>query len=165
MKALYPADWKDIRKATLTRAGDKCEKCGRPNGEVVVVGKNGDWRSLEYYQGWADSNGCPIPCPSGYYDNHEETNPGYHGAKTILTISHQDHDPTNNAPSNLKALCQRCHLTHDAKEHASNARRTRARKAGQCELFETEAAEQRAKTKKAIAEADPLKLEPKSPSK
>lgn len=138
MKALYPADWKRIRAESLARAGNKCEKCGRPNGKLVVVSPKGDWVGVSdagLQNGyWFDENGNWIAFPVGYYDSINEGNPGYRMVKTILTISHQDHDPRNNDPGNLKALCQRCHLVHDAKEHATNARRTRARKAGQCEL-------------------------------
>ena len=47
------------------------------------------------------------------------------GSKVVLTIAHMDHDPSNNAEGNLRALCQRCHLTHDAQQHADNARKTR----------------------------------------
>lgn len=68
-------------------------------------------------------------CGAENYQLHPVT-----GSKVILTVAHVDHDPTNNDEANLAALCQRCHLRHDAKEHASNARRTRARKAGQLEL-------------------------------
>ena len=35
----------------------------------------------------------------------------------VLACAHLDHDPGNNASSNLKALCQRCHMIHDAAEH------------------------------------------------
>jgi len=35
----------------------------------------------------------------------------------MLATAHLDHDPTNNRPRNLKALCQRCHLIHDRVEH------------------------------------------------
>lgn len=133
MKALYPANWKEIRASILLRADNRCEKCRRPNGVVVMVGKTGIWKRLDAWY-WFGSDGFRIGNPDDYYDNHEGTNPGYHAAKTILTISHQDHDPRNNDPSNLRALCQRCHLVHDAKEHANNARKTRARKAGQLEL-------------------------------
>src|SRR3546814_11774329 len=41
-----------------------------------------------------------------------------------------NHDPTDNAPLNLAALCQRCHMIHDADEHRRrrwlNAYRRRA---------------------------------------
>jgi hypothetical protein len=46
-------------------------------------------------------------------------------ALVVLTIAHLDHDPTNCADSNLRAWCQRCHLTYDAKHHARNAYQTR----------------------------------------
>ena len=35
----------------------------------------------------------------------------------VLASAHLDHDPSNNRASNLAALCQRCHMLHDAKEH------------------------------------------------
>ena len=34
-----------------------------------------------------------------------------------LAAAHLDHDPGNNRPRNLKALCQRCHMLHDRDEH------------------------------------------------
>ena len=37
--------------------------------------------------------------------------------KVVLATAHLDHDPTNNRPKNLKALCQRCHMIHDRDEH------------------------------------------------
>lgn len=47
------------------------------------------------------------------------------GSQVILTVAHLDHDPQNCDDSNLKALCQRCHLKYDAKHHARNAAITR----------------------------------------
>lgn len=38
--------------------------------------------------------------------------------RVVLATAHLDHDPTNNRPANLKALCQRCHITHDRQEHS-----------------------------------------------
>lgn len=35
----------------------------------------------------------------------------------VLACAHLDHDPSNNDPANLAALCQRCHMIHDAAEH------------------------------------------------
>lgn len=40
--------------------------------------------------------------------------------KIILTVAHMDHDKTNNRRSNLKALCQKCHLGHDIQQHVAN---------------------------------------------
>jgi hypothetical protein len=56
------------------------------------------------------------------------------GSTVVLTIAHMDHDVSNNADDNLAALCQRCHLTHDAQQHAANARQTRDRNSGQLAL-------------------------------
>lgn len=36
------------------------------------------------------------------------------GSRVILTIAHLDHVPEHCNPSNLRALCQRCHLTYDS---------------------------------------------------
>jgi hypothetical protein len=30
--------------------------------------------------------------------------------RLVLTVHHKDHDPQNNAPGNLEALCTTCHL-------------------------------------------------------
>jgi hypothetical protein len=35
----------------------------------------------------------------------------------VLACAHLDHDPGHNLPNNLAALCQRCHMLHDAAEH------------------------------------------------
>jgi 5-methylcytosine-specific restriction endonuclease McrA len=37
--------------------------------------------------------------------------------RVALATAHRDHDPTNNRPRNLVALCQGCHLQHDREEH------------------------------------------------
>ena len=47
------------------------------------------------------------------------------GSKVVLTIAHMDHVSGNDEAENLKALCQRCHLKHDEKQHAENAAETR----------------------------------------
>jgi 5-methylcytosine-specific restriction endonuclease McrA len=44
------------------------------------------------------------------------------GSTVVLTISHLDHDPANNEPANLRALCNRCHLAWDSNYHAENRR-------------------------------------------
>ena len=62
---------------------------------------------------------------------HPET-----GSKVVLTIMHMDHDPTHNVDHNLKAGCQRCHLTYDAQFHAHNAAKTRRAKSPQLDLLE-----------------------------
>lgn len=98
----YPANWKtEIRPAILERAGNKCEFCGVPNGHIVyrdVSGRSGQKRTC--------------------YSNLK-------AVKIVLTVAHLNHDITDNRPENLRALCQRCHLTHDKEQHAQTRRRNR----------------------------------------
>lgn len=56
------------------------------------------------------------------------------GSKVVLTIAHMDHDESHADPAKCRALCQRCHLTWDAKHHALNAARTRRRKSPQSDI-------------------------------
>lgn len=56
-------------------------------------------------------------------------------SRVVLTVAHLDHTPEHNSPDNLRAWCQRCHLTYDAKHHAANAAKTRRAKQQQKELF------------------------------
>ena len=39
--------------------------------------------------------------------------------KIVLTCAHLDHVPENCANTNLKALCQKCHLRYDREHHAA----------------------------------------------
>lgn len=48
------------------------------------------------------------------------------GSRVVLTVAHLDHTPENVSPDNLRAMCQRCHLSYDAAHHAATAARTRA---------------------------------------
>lgn len=70
------------------------------------------------------SNHCEV-CGVENYTTHPVT-----GSKVVLTVAHLDHNPTNNRFSNLKAMCQKCHLTYDTKFHAANAAKTRQKNQG-----------------------------------
>jgi len=59
-------------------------------------------------------------CRASNGDEHPVT-----GSKVVLTIAHLDHQPENNDPENLRAWCQRCHLTYDAMHHAESRRNSR----------------------------------------
>lgn len=45
------------------------------------------------------------------------------GSKVVITVAHLDHDTTNSDPSNLRAWCQRCHLTYDVAHHWETRRK------------------------------------------
>jgi hypothetical protein len=106
-KARYPADWKAISLEVRVRAEWRCE--GAPG----------------IYPDCRAENAKPHPVT---------------GSKVVLTAAHLDHVPENcGEPGdrpNLLALCQRCHVTYDAKHHATNAAATRRRKAGALDLFD-----------------------------
>ena len=55
--------------------------------------------------------------------------------RVVLATAHLDHDPTNNRPGNLKALCQRCHMLHDHEEHQRRRRLTLRRRKALGDLF------------------------------
>jgi glutathione S-transferase len=60
------------------------------------------------------------------------------GSTVVLTVAHLDHQPENVDRANLKAWCQRCHLTYDAAHHAATAAATRAAKRATGDLFTPE---------------------------
>jgi len=72
-------------------------------------------------------------CRARQYYPHPRT-----GSRVILTVAHLDHNPQNNDPENLRAMCQRCHLTYDIAHHLRTAaltRREKIIKAGQIEII------------------------------
>jgi 5-methylcytosine-specific restriction endonuclease McrA len=84
-----------------------------------------DWpamsKSIRAAAGWVCQGSPAYPdCRAVYRQPHPVT-----GADVVLTVAHLDHDRDNYAPDNLRALCQRCHLTHDAKQHAETRQKNR----------------------------------------
>ena len=58
------------------------------------------------------------------------------GSIVVLTVAHMDQTPENCADDNLRALCQRCHLNWDRKQHQQNRIRNRHKDANTEEMFE-----------------------------
>ena len=118
-RKLYPANWAtEIRPAILKRAGNRCEWCKKPNGKTILSVKyEGVWYWIDAEHWFVDPSGIrSVPCSLGESEERSR-------AKIVLTIAHLDHDPTNNEPDNLRALCQRCHNTYDAPRRAANRKR------------------------------------------
>ena len=128
---LYPIDWPQLsRLIRFGRAKGRCERCGRPHGQAVTHMGDGRWWDEEG-QAWRDGQGrrlrrLPLPeeverrwprppvlpgLPEG------EPSPHLPVTRVVLASAHLDHDPGNNRARNLAALCQRCHMLHDAPEH------------------------------------------------
>lgn len=114
----YPDNWKtEIRPAILERAGNCCEWCGKPNGEtlpVYIATERGPWWWFDARRmAWRDHKGIE----SGHRDDGQvvvdDGELPERDTRVVLTIAHLDHTPENNDPSNLRALCQRCHLAYD----------------------------------------------------
>lgn len=112
----YPANWKtEIRPAILKRARDRCERCGVKNRAI----------------GYREKSGAFVECEGLQADAAELD--GDHVFRIVLTVAHLNHDVSDSSPGNLAALCQKCHLTHDAGQHKATKQKNRFR--DQPELF------------------------------
>jgi hypothetical protein len=104
----YPSNWPEISKSIrFGRAGGRCE--------------------------------CEGECGAGHEGRCEARHGEPHpvtGSRVVLTTAHLDRNPWNSDPANLKAMCQKCHLSYDAEQHRESAAWTRAgRPSVQLELF------------------------------
>jgi len=107
-KARYPVDWKAISTAIKERAGWRCECLGEC-GRGTHKGR------------------CP----------NKHGMPAYGtGSKVVLTTAHLDHTPERCEDTNLKAMCQGCHLHYDKEHHAQTAYRTRKQRAKTADMFD-----------------------------
>lgn len=59
-------------------------------------------------------------CRAAHGEPHPVT-----GSTVVITVGHLNHVEMDCRDENLRAWCQRCHLTYDAAHHAKNAARTR----------------------------------------
>lgn len=108
---LYPIDWDQLSaNVRFRRAGARCEQCRRPHMRKVAHLGDGRWWDADVGR-WRTGRGRLIML-NGFL-----ALTAVRITKVVLACAHLDHDPGNSAPGNLKALCQRCHLMHDASEH------------------------------------------------
>lgn len=135
---LYPIDWRELSALIrFDRARGCCEHCRRPHGRDVLHRGDGVWWD-EVEARWRDGRGrrvrrlaspaemaCGQPGLAGI-----DPPPPLRATRVVLATAHLNHDPGDNRPRNLAALCQRCHMRHDAPEHRRrrwlNAHRRRA---------------------------------------
>lgn len=121
---LYPIDWRELSNLVrFTRAKGRCEHCQRPHGHDVLHLGNGTWWDEDAVI-WRDGKGrgLRLPTPSELV----QAQPGLVGidppawlrlTHVVLASAHLNHNPSDNRLRNLAALCQRCHMMHDAPEH------------------------------------------------
>ncbi len=110
-KARYPKDWKAISLRIRERAGQRCEKCKAPNGELIAREQSEDWAFEPTY---TDDTGQVFSAEDGRHMgfNSPQDMPAK-WVRVVLTVAHLDHRPENCADDNLKAWCQRCHNIYD----------------------------------------------------
>ena len=122
---LYPIDWPELSALIrFRRARGQCEHCRRPHGRDVLHLGEGTWWD-EDTATWRDGEGRRVrhlPPPAEL----ALVRPGLAGiappsvllvTRVVLASAHLNHDPSDNRPKNLAALCQRCHMIYDAAEH------------------------------------------------
>ncbi len=105
MQDRYPKDWAAIsQRIRFGRAESRCECTGWCGATPHEAGR----------------------CDAVHNRPHPLT-----GSKVVLTVAHLDRIPENCGFSNLRALCQRCHLAYDADDHRAQASHTRAVRAAE----------------------------------
>lgn len=103
---LYPVDWPQLSDLVrFRRAGGRCETCGRPHGQTVRHLGDGRWWD-EAEAVWRSGQGRRLPRLGGRACDGLPVRT----TRVALATVHLDRDPSNNRLSNLKALCQRCHM-------------------------------------------------------
>lgn len=121
----YPVNWRAISdRIRFDRAGGRCEcrgECGYDHGYRIQGGVI------------PGEGGGPLDEPLDIQGDrcvalHGHPHPVTH-SKVVLTVAHLDHTPENCDDSNIKAMCQRCHLSYDKEHHAA----TRAERLGGAE--------------------------------
>lgn len=137
----YPRDWQQIRARILERAGHRCEWCGVPNYAAGYRDATGRFRPTAGNQAHdaAGAGELSYRDAAELVRHNNEWCDGFgpngeRGIVIVLTIAHLDHTLESDDPERLRALCQRCHLTYDAKQHTQTARATREQKRGQLRL-------------------------------
>ncbi|HEY9881552.1 MAG TPA: hypothetical protein V6D29_24070 [Leptolyngbyaceae cyanobacterium] len=121
-RELYPSNWDAIALAKKEAADWTCEDCRRPCRKPGE-----DWNEF-LLRAWNPSFDHLYPV----HDEEGNEKP----QRFTLTVAHLDQDPSNNDPSNHRALCAPCHLAHDRPHRLANSRRKRER-AGQLNLLQT----------------------------
>lgn len=132
----YPPNWPEISRAARERAGNRCEQCRAPNGDLI---RRADYEGRPVYflpeMTVYETGPCAVTgqeVEGAFWDDCDARRP----VRIVLTVAHLNHDPADCRPENLRALCQRCHLAYDADLHRANAAATRRARKAAGDLFD-----------------------------
>lgn len=99
------------------------------------------FRGREYPENWPEIRAAVLEraghrcewCGAKNHEAHPRT-----GSRVVLTTAHvYNMDPMDVDLANLAALCQRCHLTHDAGQHQRTAKGIEPSNTRQTPLYKT----------------------------
>lgn len=79
-----------------------------------------NWKSLSYWVRFVRAKGRCQNCGC-IHGQRFLFSPG----QVVLSAAHLNQDPTDNRKTNLRALCQKCHLAHDRSDNLKRAALTR----------------------------------------
>lgn len=117
--------------AILERAGRRCERCQRPDGQLVYEALH--IPAVWYDAGmgrWRDGHGTPV-FPRAHFGSFCHRPPVH----VALEVAFLDHNWRNLDPGNLAALCERCYAIHERGRHAARTWATRRARARQLSLW------------------------------
>jgi 5-methylcytosine-specific restriction endonuclease McrA len=125
LRKFYGKKWKEeTRPRILERDGHKCKWCKAPNSTIVARWPKtcpGWWFDYETGQAYNEAGEL-----QPHVVKASETPDDVYFVKIVLTVAHLNHTPGEDDDENLAALCQRCHLKHDASQHKSSPEGRRA---------------------------------------
>lgn len=120
-RKLYPKNWNAIARKVKDKAFWTCQECQRPCRPPSKTWEQfEDWVMEEHPDWWPD-----------FYE--EVIHRGvlieeFRKNRFTLTVAHLNHDPSDNRPENLKALCSVCHLEYDKPKHIETRKERRRKK-------------------------------------
>ncbi len=128
-RKMYPTNWATLsHRVRFELGGGRCHRCARPHLAKVRCLPDGRWFD-EAAHIWRDRRGRPARWPDLIDTAHVRV------TRVVLAAAHLDNDPTNNRLTNLKGLCQRCHMLHDRPFHLAQRWLTYRRRYALGDLF------------------------------
>jgi len=124
-KADYPANWPALRIEVLRLADHRCQCTGECGSDHAVWGIPGHRCDIPNH---ARIVRDPVTPALWWHEADAPRHPqvdAWKVVRCVLTIAHLCQDSTCDKLACLRAFCQRCHLTYDAKQHAANGAKTR----------------------------------------